>query len=406
MRGKDTMKYVVAFNRNRDFYQVPLALYQRGILQKLITDCYYPDSQLLRAVPGFSRLKRRFVTGLPSGMTRSSAMTVALQILQASISGIPAHSVFRIVDRHLSNAALREAVVSGTNLFLYSQYASQAFSSPLAQGMVKGLFVFHPNASANRDILYADFYEHPECKWSIQHEAETANSDIRYGLDDEWKMADFIVCASSFTARSLILAGCDPSKITVIPYGVDCQPVQPNLREAKSDCRFLFVGQGIQRKGLHHLLIAWKRAGLKNAKLTVIASRLDPGIAALAGDDVVLLGKQSAAELNRHFNSSHVFVMPSLVEGFGLVYLEALASGCYCIGTENTGLPDLDCPEDIAASTPAADIGRLEESIVSTYELHSRRGIDPDHIIDFARQLSWGRFRSRIADVAESYLQL
>jgi hypothetical protein len=83
MRGKDTMKYVVAFNRNRDFYQVPLALYQRGILQKLITDCYYPDSQLLRAVPGFSRLKRRFVTGLPSGMTRSSAMTVALQILQA-----------------------------------------------------------------------------------------------------------------------------------------------------------------------------------------------------------------------------------------------------------------------------------------------------------------------------------
>ena len=33
--------------------------------------------------------------------------------------------------------------------------------------------------------------------------------------------------------------------------------------------------------------------------------------------------------------------MPSLVEGFGQVYLEALAQGCPVLGTANTCLPDL-----------------------------------------------------------------
>ena len=38
--------------------------------------------------------------------------------------------------------------------------------------------------------------------------------------------------------------------------------------------------------------------------------------------------------------------MPSLVEGFGQVYLEALAEGTPILGTKNTALPDLGGEED------------------------------------------------------------
>jgi glycosyltransferase involved in cell wall biosynthesis len=219
-------------------------------------------------------------------------------------------------------------------------------------------------------------------------------------------MANFIACASAFTARSLIDAGCQPSKITVIPYGIDpamaCVDEPPRSR--RGPCRFLFVGQGIQRKGLHHLLTAWNKAALQDAELTVIASTLDPGIARLAGRNVKILGRQSSFELRRHFSSSNVFVLPSLVEGFGLVLLEALAAGCYCIGTNNTGLPDLNCPTGVASVFSAGDIEMLHHSIVSAYGLHCRREIDHDAIREFARALSWTRFRTSIANLAEAHL--
>ena len=38
---------------------------------------------------------------------------------------------------------------------------------------------------------------------------------------------------------------------------------------------------------------------------------------------------------------SHVFVLPSIEDGFGMVLVEALACGCPVIGTTHTGLPDL-----------------------------------------------------------------
>jgi hypothetical protein len=62
-------KYVVAFNRARDFYQVPLALCEIELLSSLVTDCYYPNDQpLLRRLPGVSSLKHRYASGLPSSL--------------------------------------------------------------------------------------------------------------------------------------------------------------------------------------------------------------------------------------------------------------------------------------------------------------------------------------------------
>lgn len=132
---------------------------------------------------------------------------------------------------------------------------------------------------------------------------------------------------------------------------------------------------------------------------------MDPGIATLAPHNVVVLGKQSQRELERQFDSAHIFVMPSLVEGFGLVFPEALAHGCFCIGTSNTGLPDIDCPTDVASVLPVADLEELTQSIVSAYELHRRGGIDHDRIQEFSRTLNWQDFRTKIADVAEANLR-
>ncbi len=46
----------------------------------------------------------------------------------------------------------------------------------------------------------------------------------------------------------------------------------------------------------------------------------------------------------------------------------------------------------------------LRQSIVSAHGLHRRREIDHARIREFARTLSWARFRTGIANLAEAHL--
>ena len=57
-------------------------------------------------------------------------------------------------------------------------------------------------------------------------------------------------------------------------------------------------------------------------------------------DAVVFLGEIPNADVMKRMAQSKFFVMPSVREGFGIVYLEAMASGCITIGTEGEGIAD------------------------------------------------------------------
>jgi glycosyltransferase involved in cell wall biosynthesis len=319
-------------------------------------------------------------------------------------------ALFEGVDRILSLAALRRAEREDAHLFLYSHYAYQAFTSPRSRDMVKGLFMFHPHTGLIRKILDEDFGRFPECRRSYETEHDTAGHAGRLAeLRDEWKYADFVVCASSFTARSLQHAGCRPGILSVVPYGADSASASPpHASDDRGQCRFLFVGQGVQRKGLHHLFRAWNSLGFPDAALTIVATNIDAGIATLAGRNVRILPRQNSVDLQRLYAESHVFVMPSLVEGFGLVYLEALAAGCYCVGTRNTGLADLkefSVPASNAISlVDAGNVEQLAAELEAIYFMHRRGELDRVRIRALSAKISWERFRSSVASIAERQL--
>lgn len=387
--------FVVAFNRDRDGYQVPLALHSAGMLQALVTDFYAFDGAVGRWMTP-SRLRHRQVKGLPHGSVVGCLGALWLQVYH-QLRRTSRDSWFMKVDALLSSKAADVAAASSADLLLYAQYAQEAFADPRLSGRLKGLFVYHPHAGLSRQILEADLQSFPECAWSLKNAIELEDPYLLERLDAEISMADFFLCASSFTRRSLILHGVAAERIRVVPYGASFGDPPRGAERSAAHSRFLFVGQGMQRKGLHHLLRAWKEARLQDATLRVICSRLDPGFRPLLEQpNVEFSAAVSRDELSRAFASSHIFVMPSLVEGFGLVYLEALAAGCFVIATPNTGVPDLGLSAQTAQLVEPSAVEQLTAALRAADAMRARHLIDHDRITQEAATLSWERFRERV----------
>jgi len=401
-RVMGSFHYIVNFNRDRDSYQVPLALAEVGVLGSLITDFYVPGVVAKSWLGRILRVSHRYIDGVSFEKVSWCLGALWLQTAGLRLAGNEAERlrVFKDLDRLLSLKACRVARSTGADLFLYSGYALECFSSFDMANRRKVLFVFHPHATLSAEILQRDIELHPEMAWShALHRDEMAASDL-VRLDQELSLAGELVCASTFTKRSVERAGVGMKPVAVVPYGCEV-PAVVNARTPLQGrkVRLLYVGQGVQRKGLHHLLKVWKRRASWDAELTVVAGKLDPGAGRLAeaqGPAVRLLPAVPRAALNDEFARADVFVMPSLIEGFGLVYLEALAFGCHVIGTENTGLPDIAAPDYAATISPAGNLDALEDSLVRSIALVRSEGYSAELIRNYARTRSWAGFRAGI----------
>lgn len=396
---------VVAFNRDRDAYQMPLGLHERRRLSRLVTDFYLPDGVFWSKVFGRTGLLHRHCPGLPAIFVKSDLGAIMWQILikLKIVRGVGQTAIFKNVDKRLSKRAASEALRNGSDLFLYSGYALEAFSDPRLAKRNKALFVFHPYTPSMMEMLDLDAMKHPEVRESHHwHLSEAKLSDVGR-LKTELELATHVCCASSFTKYSLgkLLKVGVPT--AVVPYGCLPQVATGQHLSAGRRIEFLFVGQGVQRKGLHHLAKAWARLKCANARLTVVSSKMDPGIGQLitAGNIRLIRGPLKLSVLNDLFRSSDVFVMPSLIEGFGLVYLEALAHGLIVIGTENTGLPDLRIMPPVVNLVRPGSIDELERAVSNAINVIEEGLIDKAEIRSLASEWTWERFRHGVADFAE-----
>jgi glycosyltransferase involved in cell wall biosynthesis len=181
----------------------------------------------------------------------------------------------------------------------------------------------------------------------------------------EHELAHRIVVGSSFARDTLVRHGVAESKITVNPYGVDWDRFAgtPRPPAAGRQPRFLFVGSLLGRKGVPYLLEAWRRLGPVGAELWLAGSghveksleRELPGLK--------LLGRVPHAEVPALFAASDVFVLPSLLEGFSLTVLEALASGLPVIATPNTGAAEALRDPALGRLVTAGSVDELEAAL-------------------------------------------
>jgi glycosyltransferase involved in cell wall biosynthesis len=397
----NSAKYICAFRGRRDYYQVPIALAEVGLLEEFITDAY--AGRTARSVAPIlperlrQKLDFRFDPSLPADRVRSIWSSTIVEQLRHGVGCAPSVTHAKL-DRHFGSAVALQARRRKCNLLIYSHYAWEAFTQRYQHTPKKVLFQFHPHPDFERRILADDSHKYSFARQSFASETgENVSAELKERTGDSWKHADLILCASSFTRRSLLEAGAEDGRCKVIPYGIDVPRIQAN--SVSSRFTALFVGTGNQRKGLHHLLLAWRQARLaEGSRLVLVCRVIDRSIAALVKDtpSVVLVPGVESARLQELFETSSVLVLPSLVEGFGQVYLEALARGCPVVGTPHTALPDLRTEGDPIWLTEPGQIDQL----VSVLESLSVTLPGDPHVRlraqACAMRWSWERFRSAL----------
>ncbi|HVH65199.1 MAG TPA: glycosyltransferase family 4 protein [Candidatus Acidoferrum sp.] len=143
-----------------------------------------------------------------------------------------------------------------------------------------------------------------------------------------------------------------PGDYRVIPNGIDVhrfenQSPYGELRDGM--CNLLFVGRLEYRKGLGYLLRAYAQLKPQYPNLRLIIVGDGPLRRWYANfiyrkqlDDVVMAGYVPAAELPRYYASADVFCSPATGdESFGIVLLEAMASGKPIVATSIDGFREV-----------------------------------------------------------------
>jgi glycosyltransferase involved in cell wall biosynthesis len=402
--------YVCAFRGRRDSYQVPIALAEIGRLEAFVTDHFCASFERLAASVLPRRLADRVLSRQEPRIPEDRVVRLRYVAMAEAITrtaGMASASIYTKFDPEYGKAAAKIARRSKSDLFLYSSYAWEAFIASYRHDPRRVLFQFHPHIRQEVEILAADRRRNTNDPIAFSGELDSGAAgptEARLKSDSAWARADHVVCASSFTKRSLVDEGADPAIISVIPYGVDMPPEAVDDHPAGGEgLGAIFVGSGLQRKGLHHLLAAWQRAGLpRGSRLTVVSRTLDPALIPLLRrtEGVEHLPGVSRDQLSRLYRQSDLFVMPSLVEGFGQVYLEALAHGVPVLGTENTCCPDLGDEDDGIFLTKPGSVDALVAALESlAARLAGDHGIR-DRARACARRFTWEAFRRGMQDIA------
>jgi glycosyltransferase involved in cell wall biosynthesis len=404
------MGYVCAFRGRRDSYQVPVALAEVGRLDCFITDyyCGLPERMLSMVLPQrlSESVRQRFDAALPENRVRRLRLTAAAELI-ARAAGRPATTIYERFDPRYGEVAASAALRRKSDLFMYSPYAWSAFNTRYAHRPRKLLFQFHPHNAIESALLSADRVASAREGIGFADGSETlsdAGATERMRGDSAWQLADHVVCASSFTRRSLLEVGARPEQISVAPYGVSVEPEHTEETIPTPETfKVLYVGSGIQRKGLHHLLLAWQRAKLPaRACLTIVARVVDPAFIKLLGSvpGVDLRRGVTEGELRRLYMSATLFAMPSLIEGFGQVYLEALAHGLPVLGTVNSCCPDLGTEADGVHLTTPGDINQLTANLERLARILPGNAAVRQCARECATRFTWAAFRRQIQAVA------
>ena len=216
----------------------------------------------------------------------------------------------------------------------------------------------------------------------------------------EINFVDKIWCISSLVYSSYIENEIDRNKLFYLPLGVDTSYYYPKgelgtiYDYRKSSFKILFVGNVNPEKGAHLLIEALKISGVRNCEIifngalpAYFQNTFKNSCNSLIARNITI--RIEPGDPKKNYIYSSLFVLPSVHESFGMVVLEAMASGLPILVSSSVGAKD--CVQNgkngfIFESKNVKELAQRIDFFYSNRQLIQDYGL---HSLEQAKEYDW-----------------
>jgi glycosyltransferase involved in cell wall biosynthesis len=201
-------------------------------------------------------------------------------------------------------------------------------------------------------------------------------------IEDELGVSDIVLVLSKQSAKQLVDSGVSASRIIVVPPGIDPATFTMHDRatpKRASSLECLYVGQMSHRKGIPVLLEAARLCKRLPVRFRLIGPVVSPEVLRDLPDNVAYEGAAAPGRgVAGAMQEADVFLLPSLLDAFGRVVFEAMASGLPVIASDGAGASEWISPGRHGFVVPAGNAQALAcriEQLLDDPDLRSEMGI-------------------------------
>lgn len=206
-------------------------------------------------------------------------------------------------------------------------------------------------------------------KWMSPHRHAVLRSLVRHIV----ACADAVVGQSRNTNENLMRYYHPPTEPRLIPLGIP-RPIAPTVDRkelgiARNDFVMITIGRLVARKGIDQLITVLARLSREDARLVVVGD--GPDLDALRqqamqqrlSSRVTFTGFVSEQQKVNWLAASDIYVSTSQHEGFGLVFVEAMAQGLPIVCYDNGGQTDFLASGVNGAIVPLNDMEAFTRAV-------------------------------------------
>jgi glycosyltransferase involved in cell wall biosynthesis len=307
-----------------------------------------------------------FVTGTPAGVRRGSGTFVGISVLRQALEDA-GHRVEQLAPSVSSHALLPRLAF---NLAARREAERRGAFDAVVGFDLDGLFVRVPGARRVASIkgVVADErrFERGWTRFAMGIAARLEQVNVR--------RADVVLTTSAYAATRIAEEyGVERSRIVIVPEPIALARWRASLDAVPRAPRgggavILCVAHLYSRKNVESLVRAV--ALLKSpARLRIVGTGPQaPALEALVrtlglGARVALLGHVPFESLAAEYRDADVFCLPSLQEGFGIVFLEAMAAGLPIVACRAAAAPEVVPDGECGLLVPPRDVPALASGL-------------------------------------------
>ncbi|MGD8275880.1 MAG: glycosyltransferase family 4 protein [Thiohalocapsa sp.] len=344
-----------------------IALYNRDFLTVL---CELPECD---EVVALQRLQSADPGPLPAGLTcDASALGGKRRYLTALLRRLAADRSFNLI------------ICAHINLLPLAYLARTLIRAPVLL-VIYGIDTWQPTGSAltNRLVRRADgvisISDHTRKRFLSWAEVQADNVEL---------------LPNAIHAESYGVGPKDPALLA--RYGLDGHPVLLTLGRLNAAERYKGVDEMLQvlprlldtHRELRYLVVG---DGDDRARLAGKARSLG------VGDHVIFTGRIDEDEKADHYRLADAFVMPGRGEGFGFVFLEAMACGVPVVGSKLDGSREALRDGELGLLVDPDDSDALADAVLTA--LQQPKAVPPG-----LEYFSFPRFAERLGEIVRKYV--